>query len=105
MKKICKPRSKQKNKTEDDLMSSTYPPSSKYKLEESQMKIEAGFLGKVFGTNKNAPVNIAGASIIILMIAGICSTFLSTDTPDLEFWKVIAPIITAILVYLFGKRS
>jgi uncharacterized membrane protein HdeD (DUF308 family) len=83
----------------------TTPSLDKYLWQEKQMKIERGLIGWLFGTEKNAPFNIAGIIVIILIAAGIISVFHATTIPSAEFWNTIGPIITLILGYIFGKKS
>ena len=81
------------------------PKSTGLTLEEKKLDLEAGHLGKIFGAAKNAPFNISGVVVILLVLSGVIYTFIpQTGTTTLEFWKIIAPIITMILGYMFGKR-
>jgi hypothetical protein len=65
-------------------------------LKSKQMDIDAGWLGKFFGNSSNAPTNIAGITIFLMI--GI--PFVS----DLE-WEQSLPIITLALGYIFGKNT
>jgi hypothetical protein len=74
---------------------------------ESEMrlkKLESGWFGLLFGSSKNASVNVAGLIVIFAVIAGILSFFQEAAVTT-EIWKYITPIITAVLGFLFGKRS
>ena len=75
-------------------------------LEEKRMDLDAGCLGKFFGSSENAPTNIAGLVALLLILTGIASILWPSGviTPQ-EIWKVIIPIITMILGYLFGKQK
>ena len=77
----------------------------RYQLEERRMTLESGFLGRFFGSAANAPTNIAG--IIALLLTGACITtlFLSSTIPALEFLKLVLPVITGVLGYLFGRST
>jgi hypothetical protein len=76
------------------------------KLEEKKLDLDAGTLGKFFGSSKNAPSNIAGVVIIILVVTGVaCLIFPPSESDPIEIWKILAPVITLILGYLFGKQE
>ncbi|WP_415753797.1 hypothetical protein [Pseudomonas leptonychotis] len=76
----------------------------KYLLESKQLELEAGWLGKIFGTSKAAPQNIAGAVAILLITAGVTTLFFEAKIKPEEFWKIIIPVVSMILGYLFGKK-
>ena len=61
------------------------------------MDIDIGVLGKIFGNSSNAPTNIAGTTIFILLIATLFSSALE--------WEQSSPVITLVLGYLFGKKT
>lgn len=68
--------------------------------------IDAGVLGKFFGMGDHAARNVTGLVIIVLIIIIGVSFFLySGDVKVIEFIKMISPIITLGLGYLFGKNS
>src|SRR5262245_14050481 len=67
-----------------------------------EMDLESGWFGKVFGNTKNAPQNIAG--VVAILLCGV-GGFALLSSQSSEIWKTIAPMITAILGYLFGKKS
>lgn len=82
-----------------------YDPNSDiadHALKKHKMSLDAGWLGKLFGAAQNAPSNIAGLALLILLVAGIIVPLIN-GVIYAEFWKIIAPIITMILGYLFGK--
>jgi hypothetical protein len=105
---------------EDSAFSRGIPmPTTKYPMSEkttkpkpdkddNEMKIkeldlESGWLGRVFGSPRNAPPNIAGVVVVCLvLIAGGISFFQKENA--LECWRVVAPIITMVLGYMFGKK-
>jgi hypothetical protein len=68
----------------------------RYALEERRMNLQAGW---------NVPTFIAGAIAVLLTLACILSLFLPTNIPSSELWKLVLPVITAILGYLFGKST
>lgn len=66
-------------------------------IKSKQMDIDVGLLGKLFGNSSNAPTNIAGITILVLL-------FSTPFVADLK-WEQSIPIITLALGYLFGKNS
>ena len=69
--------------------------------------IDAGLLGKFFGTNKNVSLYIAAFIAIIMLISGICYSFIATNTYSLsskDFWTIISPFITTSLGFIIGKK-
>lgn len=80
-------------------------PDPSFVLENKRLDLEAGTLGRFFGTGTAAPTSIAGLTVIVMTTAGIALMFFDTKMPAQEYWKVAAPIITLALGYLFGRRS
>ncbi len=75
----------------------------RYALEARRMSLEAGWLGKIFGSATYAPTNIAGF-VVCLFVVIICVVgFLKM--PTAEFVERVIPIITLALGYLFGKNT
>lgn len=76
--------------------------------EEVQFKhkqLEAGVFGKLFGTGSNASSNIAGLVVIGLLFV-IFWVIGSMDSTDIEtVLKIISPVLTLTLGYLFGKHA
>jgi peptidoglycan/LPS O-acetylase OafA/YrhL len=73
-----------------------------------QLEIERGILGRFFGSNDRVPTYIAGLIAFISVIAGLAYTFLPDSSkilPTGEFWKIVSPIITACLAYIFGAAT
>ena len=81
-----------------------------FRLSTKKMELESGWLGKFFGNRANAPSNVSGFLLIVLALSGIAKSLLPLDalndlmTPR-EYWEIIAPLVTLILGYMFGKRS
>lgn len=70
---------------------------------------EIGFLGKFFGKDSKR-ISLYIAWIICMTLLGIGFIYILIDPEykvidNLEFWKLIAPIITASLGYIFGKQE
>lgn len=87
---------------------STYgqpPTHNKYTIESKKLDLDAGMLGKCFGSKLNAPSNIAGSFLAILTVSGIAVLFANSAIPAGEYWKIITPLMTMSLGYIFGKSS
>lgn len=82
-------------------------PAHRFAIEQTRMTLEAGWLGKIFGTSTNAPTNIAGFVVCILTITIIGTGLLLVPStiPAMDFMNVVVPIITLVLGYLFGKTT
>ena len=74
-------------------------------LRSKEMDLESGILGKFFGNHRNAPSNIAGAVLLVLLVPCVVLVFVQGSFPAGEYWKVVTPIITLILGYVFGKNA
>jgi hypothetical protein len=91
------------------LASKIIENQNELKLRES----EKGWIGSLWGSSKNAPNNIAGIVILLLLTFGLVCTSIIViwyPTKDVspsikDLWAVITPIITLGLGYLFGKKS
>lgn len=80
-------------------------PDRAFALENKRMDLDAGALGRFFGTGAAAPTSIAGLTVFLLAGAGILAMFVDSKMPPAEYWQVAAPIITLALGYLFGKAK
>lgn len=83
----------------------TEPNNADRIIEAKKMDLDAGLLGKVFGADNKASTNITGIVVVLLVISGISLLFVDSKMPAAEYWKVITPIITLALGYLFGKNA
>jgi hypothetical protein len=68
----------------------------RYALEERRMNLQAAW---------NVPTYIAGSIALLLTIACVLALFLPTNIQALEFLKLVLPVITGVLGYLFGKGT
>ncbi len=68
----------------------------------AEKQLEAGILGKLFGTGDNAAKNSTSLLILLLVIAGIVAYFWDRD--EGAFFDIVVPIITLGLGYLFGQN-
>ena len=75
--------------------------TERYALEQRKM----GTLGGFFGSAENAPTSIAGIIALLLTLSCIASLFVPTNIPALELFKLVLPVITGVLGYLFGKNK
>jgi len=74
-------------------------------VEFQHKKLEAGFFGKLFGTGFNAASNIAGLVVIGLIIAIFWIIGFKESSEIDSIMKIISPILTLTLGYLFGKNT
>lgn len=70
-----------------------------------EMDLNSGILGKFFGTSDNVSTYIAGVVVIAVVITGLIASFFPGGTTAVETWKIITPIVTMILGFLFGKQN
>ncbi len=66
-------------------------------------KLEAGFLGKFFGYGDAVAKNI-GALLIICLIIVIFMLFLLGTSDSIEYAKLLIPVLTLVIGYLFGQK-
>jgi len=81
------------------------PTQSDYLLKAQEMKLDAGVVGGFFGSTPRAASSIAWVMIFLLVCSGILILFISCSIPPVEYWKIISPLITLALGYLFGRRD
>ena len=92
-----------------DLAIKVIENQNELKLRQS----EKGWVGSFWGSNNNAPNNIAGIVILLLLTFGLLYTFIIIiwyPTKDVasnirDLWAIISPLITLGMGYLFGKKS
>ena len=81
-------------------------PHEEISLRKQKMSLDAGWLGQCFGSGQNAPMNIAGFVVVLLVGAGIVVTFApSVAMTAREYWQVIVPLVTLVMGYVFGQGS
>lgn len=81
------------------------PDQNQFVLRVKEMDLEAGLLGKCFGTGKSAPLNIAGIVLILLVATGILVLFVQSAMPANEYWKIAVPLISLVIGFIFGQGS
>jgi hypothetical protein len=80
-------------------------PERYYDIEQRRMALEAGLLGRLFGSSANAPIYIAGIVIFLFSIISIVVLFVDTKVPAADFLQIGIPLISLALGYLFGKST
>jgi hypothetical protein len=95
----------QMNKKESNIQISTSSNIEKqgevYKSKVQMKQMELGWFGKIFGSAEHAPTNIGGITVILLIITGIFFS-IAGKGPG-EFWTLMMPVISGIVMYLLGK--
>ena len=82
----------------------TTDPKTFIKLKE--MDLQAGYLGRLFGSQENAAINISGLVCLILLLLMGIAFFVYVEGGDaIDICKILAPIITLSLGSLFGRKS
>lgn len=87
----------------EKLQFSHEDPEKKFALETKKMDLEAGQLGRFFGTGRSVSLNVAGATVLLLILSGIIVAFGTPSVFALDYWKITTPIITGALGFMFGK--
>jgi len=79
-------------------------------LEEKRMNLYAGWFGRLFGAKENAPTNVAGF-FVLLSLAGFITLmilqgfgFAGGDEGLAKTFGVLAPMVTLVMGYMFGKN-
>ena len=88
-----------------DIQFNTTPDQGAFVLRSKEMDLEAGWLGRFFGSGETAPLNIAGLLILLLGGSGVAVLFLQSAIPAGEYWKIIVPLLSLVMGYVFGKSS
>ena len=61
-------------------------PAQRFAIEQRRMNLEAGWLGGIFGSKANAPTNIAGIGLILLILPLFFMLFFSSNI-SLIIWR------------------
>jgi len=76
--------------------------------QQANKMLDAGILGRFFGSTRNAPVYIASFVAILMLISGIVYSFCATKyqfkLEVKDYWAIITPFITTALGFIIGKR-
>lgn len=78
---------------------------NRYGLERTRITLNAGILGKIFGSAANAPTNIAGFILCLLSLTVVALILFRSNEPVADNLTLLVPVITLTLGYLFGRRS
>ena len=70
-----------------------------------KMVLDAGLLGKCFGSSTNAPTNIAGFVLIVVVLSIVLVPFRPSTQLTSEYLTKMVPVVTLGLGFLFGKVS
>jgi len=89
----------------DNIKYNEDPKHAELLLRSQEMSLEAGILVNFFGSPKRAASSIAWVMIFILICSGVIVSFVGCNINAIEYWKIIAPLITLALGYLFGRQS
>ena len=81
----------------------TKPDQESFVLRSKEMDLEAGWLGKCFGGSANAPLNIAGLLVVLLVGSGIAVLFVHSAIPAQDYWEFPFPLLTLVIGYGFGR--
>jgi hypothetical protein len=78
--------------------------------QQQERLIQAGTLGRFFGSNENVRVYIVGLIALLILIVGLVYTVIpdswrSQGFPISNMWGVISPILTTIIGYLIGSKA
>jgi len=83
--------------------------SESFELASKRLDLESGWVGKIWGNDNNAPMNIAGTLAMVSLLLGLVFTatnFGCSDVKDKYYiWSVLSPIITTALGFIIGKKS
>ena len=74
-------------------------------LERLRITMAGAWLGKIFGSAGNAPTNIAGLILCLFFRSMMIVLFLETRMEAIEYLKLVLPVITLVLGYLFGRST
>jgi len=72
--------------------------------ERQERLLQIGWIGRIVGTKEQAPSNIAGATALIAMLALVGVLLFQSSNLDLAT-RILPPIITTVLGYIFGKSN
>jgi len=80
-------------------------PDQALDLQRKRLALDAGWLGSVFGMGPQAPINITGLVVILLILGGLAAMYTKTEMSAAEYWKIAGPIITGGLGFIFGRKT
>lgn len=75
-------------------------------LDSKRMDIEAGYLGRLFGTGRNAARAMIWTIVVLeIAVASLVSAFAAQPTASAEFLKTSLPVVTLAIGYLAGASG
>jgi hypothetical protein len=77
-----------------DIQFNTTPDQGAFVLHSKEMDLEAGWLGRFFGSGTTAPLNIAGLLVFLLGDSGVAVLFFQNAIPTNEYWKIFVSLST-----------
>jgi len=89
----------------ENIQYNTDPKHAERYFSLEEKKLDAGIMGRFFGSTTWAAASIAWTTIFLLTISGISIIFITCSIQPADYWKIISPIITLALGYLFGKSG
>ena len=82
-----------------------YLDTNSIEFEKKKLSLQHGLLGAFFGASLNAPLNIAGFVLVLLIAPGIILLFIDGKISVTEYWKQISPAVTLILGYVLASKT
>jgi hypothetical protein len=70
-----------------------------------RLRLQIGYLGRIFGIKEHAPTNIAGLLIFVIIVFGIYVTMSKTAIDPNNYWDKAFTIILGTIGYIFGRGS
>src|SRR5438552_1834363 len=73
-----------------------------------ELSVKSGILGRIFGAGADAAIHIVGVIALVLVCSGVVYTFNPTNATTFaiaDFWKIIIPILTTLMGFLFGRSQ
>jgi len=89
----------------ENLKYNNDPTHTDYLLSVQKLNLEAGTLGKFFGSQPSAASSIAWVVVFLLVVSGILTLFFNCTISFTDYWKTVGPFITLLLGFLFGRKS
>ena len=91
---------------EDSHYSAATP--NQWEFEKAKMYLDAGWVGKFFGSGANCQNNIAAVTILIALVSSLFITGIAVTKDGgmvYEIWKYTSPVIMGALGYIFGHGT
>jgi hypothetical protein len=99
----------QANEPSDYSDSLAQRENESFALASKRMDLESGWVGKLWGNDSNAPMNIAGTMALISLLLGLIYSATNWGCADIKdryyIWTVLSPIISTSLGFIIGRKS